>query len=90
LIRKLLHVLAFVAAGLAALGAFASQAHAEEYPCPVLSIDRLVSWHGVCLQSCHIVDKDKDKFKRCQDRCNSDFMKCDDRRKEIQKRFNGK
>lgn len=88
--RKLSFLLAFVIAGPVSLGAFVPQAHAEEYPCPVLSIDRLVSWHGVCLQSCHIVDKDKGKFKRCQDRCNSDFGKCDDRRKEIQKKFNGK
>jgi hypothetical protein len=86
--RKLLYVLAFVAA--AALGAFATQAHADDYPCPTLSIDALVRWHGACLRSCHIVDGKPDKFKACQDKCNSDFGKCDDRRKEIQKKYNGK
>lgn len=81
--------LAFALA-IAGLCAFAPHAQAEDYPCPILSLDSLVRWHGVCLNSCHIVDKKPDKFKACQDKCNKDFGKCDDRRKEIQKKYNGK
>jgi hypothetical protein len=88
--RKPLHVLAFVVAGAASLAWFVPSAHAEEYHCPVLSIDSLVRWHGACLSSCHIVDKNPEKFKACQDRCNKDFDACDDRRKEIKKKYDGK
>ena len=87
---KPLYVLISVATVVASLAAFATSAHAEEYHCPVLSIDSLVRWHGTCLSSCHIVDKNQDKFKACQDKCNKDFEACDNRRKEIKKKFDSK
>ena len=90
LMRKPLFVLGLLVVGGAILSPIVPLAHAEEYHCPVLSIDSLVRWHGACLNSCHIVDKNPEKFKACQDKCNKDFGACDDRRKEIKKKYDGK
>jgi hypothetical protein len=88
--RKGLSVLAFVFAGTVCLGSLVAPAHAEDYPCPVMSIDALDRWHLGCMRSCHILDGKPDKYKTCMDKCNSDFDKCNDRRRQIQKQFNGK
>ena len=85
--RKLLLVFGFFVAGTASLASFTSMAHADQYPCPISTFDRLMQWQLACYRICHIVEKDKVKYKACQDKCGSDFVICDNRRKEILKEY---
>jgi hypothetical protein len=85
--RKLLILFGFVVAASSSLGAFAPQALADPIQCPLLLTgDNLIRKHGECRQACHIVEKNQNKFKACQDLCDKTFDTCEDKRAEADKK----